>query len=118
MILIFGVTLDKDKKVVHALPQLYGIGKAAALSLCKELGFSLNLKVSQLSEDQQYALSKKTKEDYRLEDALREMVKSDIKRYMSNGSLRGFRHRNRLPVRGQRTRTNAKTPRRQSLGLK
>lgn len=117
MLLIFGVTLDKDKKVIQALPKLFGVGKTAAVKICKELGFSPEIKITQLTGEQQFNLSKKVKESFRLEDGLREEIKSNVRRYMSNGSIRGFRHRNRLPVRGQRTQSNGKTPRRVLLGL-
>ena len=117
MLLIFGVTLPKDKKVLYALPKLYGIGKASALKICKELGLSPELKIKDLIGEQQFLLAKKVKEEYRLEDNLREEVKSDVRRYMSNGSIRGSRHKNHLPVRGQRTKSNARTPRRVIHGL-
>lgn len=117
MLLIFGVTLSKDKKVLYALPKLYGIGKASALKICKELGLSPELKIKDLIGEQQFLLAKKVKEEYRLEDNLREEIKSDVRRYMSNGSIRGSRHKNHLPVRGQRTKSNAKTPRRIIFGL-
>lgn len=117
MLLIFGVTLPKDKKVIFALPKLYGIGKASALKICKELGLSPELKIKDLIGEQQFLLAKKVKEEYRLEDNLREEVKSDVRRYMSNGSIRGFRHKNHLPVRGQRTKSNARTPKRVIQGL-
>jgi small subunit ribosomal protein S13 len=117
MLLIFGVTLPKDKKVLYALPKLYGIGKASALKICKELGLSPELKIKDLIGEQQFLLAKKVKEEYRLEDNLREEIKSDVRRYMSNGSIRGSRHKNHLPVRGQRTKSNAKTPRRIIFGL-
>jgi small subunit ribosomal protein S13 len=117
MLLIFGVTLPKDKKVLYALPKLYGIGKASALKICTELGFSPELKIKDLIGEQQFLLAKKVKEEYRLEDNLREEVKSDVRRYISNGSIRGARHKNHLPVRGQRTKSNARTPRRVIQGL-
>ena len=117
MLLIFGVTLPKDKKVLYALPKLYGIGKASALKICNELGFSPELKIKDLIGEQQFLLAKKVKEEYRLEDNLREEVKSDVRRYISNGSIRGSRHKHHLPVRGQRTKSNARTPRRVIQGL-
>jgi small subunit ribosomal protein S13 len=117
MLLIFGVTLPKDKKVIYALTKLYGIGKASALKISKELGLSPELKIKDLIGEQQFLLAKKVKEEYRLEDNLREEVKSDVRRYMSNGSIRGSRHKHHLPVRGQRTKSNARTPRRVIQGL-
>ena len=117
MLLIFGVTLPKDKKVRYALTNLYGIGKASAIKISKELGLSPELKIKDLIGEQQFLLAKKVKEEYRLEDNLREEVKSDVRRYMSNGSIRGSRHKHHLPVRGQRTKSNARTPRRVIQGL-
>jgi len=117
MLVIFGVTLPKDKKIKYALPLLYGIGSASANKICLELGYAPNLKVSDLTEEQQFEIAKKVKEEYRLESNLREEIKGNIQRYITNGSIRGFRHRNKLPVRGQRTQSNAKTPRRVIMGV-
>lgn len=117
MLVIFGVVIPKDKKIQYALPILYGIGNASALKICCELGFAPNLKVGDLTDVQQFDLAKKIKEEYRLESNLKEEIKGNVQRYISNGSIRGFRHRNKLPVRGQRTQTNAKTPRRVIMGI-
>ncbi len=117
MLLIFGVTLDKNKKVSYALPKLFGIGRPAAIKICNEIGLSPELKVKDLIAHQQFLLAKKVKEEYRFEDNLREEIKGNIRKYMTNGSIRGFRHRSHLPVRGQRTQSNAKTPRRVIQGL-
>lgn len=117
MLIIFGVTIPKEKRVTYALPILYGIGTSAAKQICNDLGFAPGLKVADLTEEQQYELTKKVKEEFRLENNLREEVKGNIQRYITNGSIRGFRHRNKLPVRGQRTQSNAKTPRRVVMGM-
>lgn len=117
MLVIFGVTLAKDKRLIYALTELYGIGLLTSKQICAELGLSPVLKVSELTESQQFALSKKIKEEFRIEENLRDLVKGNIQRMITNGSVRGFRHRNRLPVRGQRTHTNAKTSRRVVLGM-
>jgi small subunit ribosomal protein S13 len=117
MLVIFGVTLVKHKRLVYALTDLYGIGLITSKSICSELGFSPILKVKELTEEQQFSLSKKIKEEFRIEENLKDLVKGDIRRMISNGSVRGFRHRNKLPVRGQRTHTNAKTARRVILGM-
>lgn len=117
MLVIFGVVVPKDKKIQFALPVLYGIGNASAIKICRELGFATNLTVGDLTDEQQFSLAKKIKEEYRLESNLKEEIKGNIQRYISNGSIRGFRHRNKLPVRGQRTQTNAKTPRRVIMGI-
>lgn len=117
MLLIFGVTLPKEKKVIYALPKLYGIGLSSAIKICQELGLSPELKIKDLISEQQFLLAKKVKEEYRLEDNLREEVKANVRRYMSNGSIRGYRHRHHLPVRGQRTHSNGKTPRKIIQGI-
>jgi len=117
MLIIFGVTIPKEKRIAYALPTLYGIGLYSSKKICNELGFAEGLKVSDLTDEQQYNLIRKLKEEYRLENNLREEIKSNVQRYINNGSIRGFRHRNKLPVRGQRTKTNAKTPRRVILGI-
>ena len=69
------------------------------------------LKVSELTGNQQFMIAKKIKEEFRIEENLRDFVKGNIQHYVTNGSIRGFRHRNKLPVRGQRTHTNARTVR-------
>jgi len=117
MLLIFGVTLPRDKKIKYALPKLYGIGRDSAVRIAKELGFAPELKIKDLTEEQQFKILTKVKEEYRLEGNLREEVKGNIQRYISNGSIRGYRHRNKLPVRGQRTQSNGKTPRRVIMGM-
>jgi small subunit ribosomal protein S13 len=117
MLVIFGVIMPKEKKIEFALPLLFGIGKISATRICRELGLAPNLKVADLTEEQQFYIAKKVKEEYRLESNLREEIKGNIQRYISNGSIRGFRHRNKLPVRGQRTQSNAKTPRRVIMGI-
>lgn len=117
MLVIFGVTLETEKKVIYALPKLYGIGTNSAKKICKELGFSPALKIQNLTEKQQFEISKKIKEEFRIESNLREEVKSNIQHYILNGSVRGFRHKNKLPVRGQRTHSNAKTQRRVAVSL-
>ena len=109
--------MPKEKKVEFALPMLFGIGKTSAVKICRELGLAPSLKIADLTEEQQFEIAKKVKEEYRLESNLREEIKGNIQRYISNGSIRGFRHRNRLPVRGQRTQSNAKTPRRVIMGI-
>jgi small subunit ribosomal protein S13 len=117
MLVIFGVTLTKEKKLIYALTDLYGIGLLTSKKICSELGLSPILKVKELTDFDQFALSKKIKEEIRIEENLKDLVKGNIQRMIANGSVRGFRHRNKLPVRGQRTHTNAKTARRVILGM-
>lgn len=117
MLVIFGVSLLKEKKVKYALPELYGLGVKSSERICCELGLSPQTRVQDLSEDQEFQIAKKIKEEFILEGNLREEVKSNVQRYITNGSVRGFRHKNRLPVRGQRTCSNAKTVRRVIMGI-
>jgi small subunit ribosomal protein S13 len=116
MLVVFGVTLPREKKVLYALPELYGIGLTTSRRICNELGLPPQLRIADLTDAQQYEIAKKLKEDLVLEGSLRETIKADFQRYMTNGSVRGFRHRNSLPVRGQRTHSNAKTVRRTLSG--
>lgn len=117
MLVIFGVSLLKKKKIIYALPELYGLGLASSKRICAELGFSPRTRVEDLTEDQEFQIAKKIKEEYVLEGNLREKIKGNIQRYIYNGSVKGFRHKNRLPVRGQRTCSNAKTARRVIMGM-
>jgi small subunit ribosomal protein S13 len=109
MLIIFGVKLNKDKKIVYALPQLYGIGIALAKKICNELSFAPELTIKQLTAKQQFEIAKKIKEEFRVEENLKEIVKNNVQRYIASGSVKGYRHKHNLPVRGQRTHTNAKT---------
>lgn len=111
-LVIFGVTLARDKKVVYALPQLYGIGLTRSKQICGERGLPPQLTIKELTELQQFGIAKKIKEDFIVEGNLEEQLKQDLHRYQSNGSIRGYRLRHGLPVRGQRTHSNAKTARR------
>ncbi len=111
-LVIFGVTLSHNKKVAYALTQLYGIGLSRAKQICSELRLSPQLIIQDLTSVQQFAIAKKIKEDFIVEGNLEEQLKIDISRYKNNGSIRGYRLRNGLPVRGQRTHSNGKTARR------
>lgn len=116
MLVVFGITIKANKKVSRALADLYGIGLNHSARICSELGYSSNLLVSDLVFDQQLALSNKIKNEYIVENSLKELIKRNIGFYISKGCRRGFRHKNQLPVRGQRTHTNAKTVRRNLFG--
>jgi small subunit ribosomal protein S13 len=113
-LVIFGVTLARQKKVVYALPLLYGIGLSRSRQICRDLGLAPQLTIGELTENQQYSLAKYIKENFLVEGNLEEYLKQKILHYTSNGSRRGYRLRNGLPVRGQRTHTNAKTARRRT----
>jgi small subunit ribosomal protein S13 len=115
MLVIFGINFLKDKKISYALPKLYGIGIKSSKRICSELGFTSNLCIKDLTENQEFKLAKKIKDEYRLEGSLREDIQKNIQHYIALGNVRGFRHRNLLPVRGQRTHTNARTVKRNKL---
>jgi|LauGreDrversion4_2_1035121.scaffolds.fasta_scaffold1999360_1 small subunit ribosomal protein S13 len=108
---IFGFTLPSDKKIIYSLSKLYGIGIPSAQKICRKLGLLPTLKVKDLTLQQQYNLVKLIKEKYIVENQLTEILKTSIQFYYKNGSLRGYRLRNGLPVNGQRTHTNGKTAR-------
>jgi len=107
---ILGVDLPKEKKSEIALMYLYGVGRALSNVILKEAGIDPNKRAKDLSEEE---VSKITatiqKKGLRIEGDLRRDISQNIKRLMDIGSWRGMRHRKSLPVRGQRTRTNART---------
>ncbi len=105
---IFGVDIPNDKRIVISLTYIYGIGRSTAKTILKEAGISEDRRVKDLTEDE-LALIRKAASSYQIEGDLRREVAMDIKRLMEIGSYRGIRHRRSLPVRGQRTRTNART---------
>jgi small subunit ribosomal protein S13 len=105
---IAGVDLPRDKKIQYALPYIFGIGPSNSVKILAETGISPDARV-------------RDERDYKVEGALRTEVAMNIKRLMDIGTYRGGRHRKNLPVRGQRTHTNARTkkgPRRAIAGKK
>jgi small subunit ribosomal protein S13 len=118
---ISGIDLPKDKKVEIGLTYIYGIGRAAALEILEKAGIDTAQRIRDLSEESINKLRQVIEKEYRGEGALRTEVAMNIKRLMDIGSYRGIRHRRGLPVRGQRTHTNARTkkgPRRAIAGKK
>lgn len=118
---IVGVDLPDRKKVLYALPAIYGIGLASAQKILTATGIDPNKRVGNLSDEELAAIRKEIESGYKVEGELRADVAANIKRYIEIGCYRGLRHRARLPVRGQRTRTNARTrkgPRKTSGVLK
>jgi len=105
---IAGVDLP-NKHVDIALTYIYGIGHSSALKICEKTGIDTNKKMNDLTADEINNLRKVIESDYKVEGRLRTEVSLNIKRLMDIGSYRGLRHRRGLPVRGQRTRTNART---------
>jgi small subunit ribosomal protein S13 len=106
---IAGVDLPRHKHIVYALPYLYGIGKAAARSICEKTGIAPNKMTEELTEAEIRKIRETLEADYKVEGDLRREVQMNIKRLMDLGCYRGLRHRRGLPVNGQRTHTNART---------
>jgi small subunit ribosomal protein S13 len=118
---ISGIDLPKDKKVEIGLTYIFGIGRSSALEILEKAGIDANQRVRDLSDTDVNKLRQVIEKEYRVEGALRTEVAMNIKRLMDIGSYRGTRHRRGLPVRGQRTHTNARTkkgPRRAIAGKK
>src|SRR4051812_30896518 len=105
---IAGVNIPDNKHIVIALTSIYGIGKQSSLNLCKLVDIEPSTKVSQLTEDKLEALRAEIAK-MTVEGDLRRVVTMNIKRLMDLGCYRGLRHRRGLPLRGQRTKTNART---------
>ena len=118
---IAGVDLPRDKRIEIALRYIFGIGPAAAGQILKKTGVDPNLRVQALSDDDVAKLRRVIENEHTVEGSLRGEIAMNIKRLVDTGSYRGLRHRRGLPVRGQRTKTNARTrkgPRRSIGGLK
>jgi small subunit ribosomal protein S13 len=118
---IAGIDLPRDKKVEIGLTYIFGIGRSSALEIMNKAGIDPNQRVRDLSDADVNKLRQAIEKEYRVEGALRTEVAMNIKRLMDIGSYRGIRHRRGLPVRGQRTHTNARTkkgPRRAIAGKK
>jgi small subunit ribosomal protein S13 len=106
---IAGIDLPKNKKIAYALPLIYGIGRSNTWEILEKANVDPNKKVGDLTPDEVAAIRAVITSDYKVEGALRSEVQMNIKRLMDIGTYRGLRHRKGLPVRGQRTRTNART---------
>jgi small subunit ribosomal protein S13 len=118
---IAGVDLPRDKKVEIGLSYIYGIGRKNAVEILAKAGVTREQRIRDLSDMDVSRLRQVIEKEYRVEGALRTEVAMNIKRLMDIGSYRGIRHRRGLPVRGQRTHTNARTkkgPRRAIAGKK
>lgn len=106
---IVGVDLPKNKRGVIGLTYIFGIGRSSALKILNKAGIDENLKVKDWNDEHISAIRKIVNEKYKLEGELRSEVQLNIKRLMDIGSYRGIRHRIGMPVRGQKTRNNART---------
>jgi small subunit ribosomal protein S13 len=118
---ISGVDLPREKKVEIGLSYIYGIGRRNAVDILRKAGIDSSLRIRDLTDADVNKVRQVIERDYKVEGALRTEVAMNIKRLMDIGSYRGIRHRRGLPVRGQRTHTNARTkkgPRRAIAGKK
>ena len=106
---IAGIDLPKKKRSEVGLTYIYGIGRATARSILGKAGVDFNRKIGDLTDDEVAKIRGIITSDCKVEGALRSEVQMNIKRLMDIGCYRGIRHRRGLPVRGQRTRTNART---------
>ena len=106
---IAGVDLPKEKRVQIGLRYIYGIGPFIADEILKKTGISPDIRVKKLTDEEVAKLRTVIEDDYNVEGALRGQINMNIKRLIDIGSYRGLRHRRGLPLRGQRTKTNART---------
>jgi small subunit ribosomal protein S13 len=106
---IAGVNIPTQKRVLVALTYIHGIGRTKAQEICEKIGIPPARRVHQLSDDEVLRVRELIDREYRVEGDLRRQVAMNIKRLMDLGCYRGLRHRKGLPVRGQRTHTNART---------
>ena len=106
---LMGVDLPRDKRMEIALTYIYGIGRTRAASLLVATGISPDLRSKDLTDEDVLALREQIDAGFKVEGDLRREVQADIRRKMEIGSYQGLRHRRHLPVRGQRTKTNART---------
>lgn len=118
---VVGVDLPRNKRLEVGLQSIFGIGPARAKEIMEKTGIATETRVSDLSDEQVNTISAIVQNDFKVEGDLRREVQSNIKRLMDINCYRGFRHKRGLPVRGQRTHTNARTrkgPRRTSIKKK
>lgn len=118
---IAGIDVPGNKKVPYALRYIYGVGRSNAWEIIEKLGIDPSLKADELSDEQIAQIRNLLDNEYKVEGALRREVSMNIKRLMDFGTYRGIRHRKGLPVRGQRSKTNARTrkgPRKTVAGKK
>lgn len=114
---IAGVDLPREKRVDIGLTYIFGIGRASALQILTKAGVDRSIRVKDLSEDKIVKLREIIEQDYQVEGDLRKTFSMNIKRLLDAGTYRGLRHRKGLPVRGQRSKTNARTRKGKRTGV-
>lgn len=117
---IVGVDLPKMKPIGIALSYIYGIGRSSGLKICKEAGVDPATRTKDLTDEQIRDIRNVIQQNYKVEGSLKTEINMNIKRLIDINCYRGFRHKSGLPVRGQRTQTNARTRkgRRRGVGIK
>lgn len=117
---IVGVDLPKMKPIGIALSYIYGIGRPSGLKICKEAGVDPATRTKDLTDEQIRDIRNVIQQNYKVEGSLKTEINMNIKRLIDINCYRGFRHKSGLPVRGQRTQTNARTRkgRRRGVGIK
>jgi small subunit ribosomal protein S13 len=118
---VAGIDIPANKRVVVALTYIYGIGRSLAERICLETGVDVNVRTKSLTEDQLSRLNSFIDRNFQVEGSLRRQITQNVQRLKDISAYRGWRHRRSLPVRGQRTRTNARTrkgPRKTVAGKK
>ena len=106
---IVGIDLPKEKRMDIALTYLYGVGRSTSARILNQAGVPLAVRAKDLTDDQMTRITSVITQNYKVEGDLRREISQNIKRLIDVGSYRGLRHRKGLPVRGQRTHTNART---------
>ncbi len=106
---VLGIDIPPNKRIEYALCYIYGVGSSRAGEIVQKLGLDRDMRAKDLSDEQITAIAEVLQRDYRVEGDLRREVAQNIRRLSGIGCYRGLRHRRGLPVRGQRTRTNART---------
>ena len=117
---IAGVDLPREKRIEIGLTYIYGVGRSSANKILKVANVNSDLRVKDLTEEEVGRLKSVIEQDFKVEGELRSEVAMNIKRLIDVGTYRGLRHRKNLPVRGQRTHTNARTKKgsRRAVGIK
>ena len=114
---ISGVNLPTNKRVKVALTYIYGIGPTTANQICKVVGISEDKRVNKLTDEEVLKIREFIEDKYKVEGDLRSEVSLNVKRLTDLGTYRGLRHRKKLPVRGQRTRCNARTRKGKAIAI-
>ncbi|MCX5687374.1 MAG: 30S ribosomal protein S13 [Candidatus Omnitrophica bacterium] len=106
---IAGIDLPKEKRIEVALTYIYGIGRPLSIKILKQAGVNPDTRAKDMKEDEVSRVAAIIQKEFKVEGDLRREISQNIKRLIDIGSYRGYRHRRSLPVRGQRTKTNART---------